>query len=78
MKLDLFAMPTIPSTNEERAALRPIGRNTERYQMMLDELRQLVILADEIGVDAFSTTEHHFHTEGGEVSVKKGNITLLR
>ena len=69
MKLDLFAMPTIPSTNEERARLRPIGRSTERYQMMLDELRKLVILADELGVDAFSTTEHHFHTEGGEVSV---------
>lgn len=69
MKLDLFAMPTIPSTNEERATLRPIGRNTERYQMMLDELRQLVIAADDLGVDAFSTTEHHFHTEGGEVSV---------
>jgi alkanesulfonate monooxygenase SsuD/methylene tetrahydromethanopterin reductase-like flavin-dependent oxidoreductase (luciferase family) len=69
LKLDLFAMPTIPSTNEERARLRPIGRNTERYQMMLEELRSLVILADELGVDAFSTTEHHFHTEGGEVSV---------
>lgn len=69
MKLDLFAMPTIPSTNEERGQLRPIGRNTERYQRMLDELRQLCILADELGVDAFSTTEHHFHTEGGEVSV---------
>jgi alkanesulfonate monooxygenase SsuD/methylene tetrahydromethanopterin reductase-like flavin-dependent oxidoreductase (luciferase family) len=69
LKLDLFAMPTIPSTNEERATLRPIGRNTERYQMMLEELRQLCIAADELGVDAFSTTEHHFHTEGGEVSV---------
>jgi alkanesulfonate monooxygenase SsuD/methylene tetrahydromethanopterin reductase-like flavin-dependent oxidoreductase (luciferase family) len=69
LKLDLFAMPTIPSTNEERASLRPIGRNTERYQLMLEELRRLVVLADELGVDAFSTTEHHFHTEGGEVSV---------
>ncbi|MFT4571506.1 MAG: alkanesulfonate monooxygenase SsuD [Candidatus Binatia bacterium] len=62
-------MPTIPSTNEEREKLRPIGRNTERYQMMLEELRSIVILADELGIDAFSTTEHHFHTEGGEVSV---------
>jgi alkanesulfonate monooxygenase SsuD/methylene tetrahydromethanopterin reductase-like flavin-dependent oxidoreductase (luciferase family) len=69
LKLDLFAMPTIPSTNEERSTLRPIGRNTERYQMMLEELRSLVIHADQLGVDAFSTTEHHFHTEGGEVSV---------
>ena len=32
MKVDLFAMPTIPATHEERERLRPIGRNTERYQ----------------------------------------------
>ena len=35
MKIDLFAMPTVPATNEEREALRPIGRNSERYQRML-------------------------------------------
>jgi alkanesulfonate monooxygenase SsuD/methylene tetrahydromethanopterin reductase-like flavin-dependent oxidoreductase (luciferase family) len=62
-------MPTVPATNEERARLRPIGRNTERFQMMLEELRRLAIMADDLGVDAFSTTEHHFHTEGGELSV---------
>jgi alkanesulfonate monooxygenase SsuD/methylene tetrahydromethanopterin reductase-like flavin-dependent oxidoreductase (luciferase family) len=66
MKVSVFAMPTIPATSEERAALRPVGRNTERYQMMLDELRSIVVLADELGYDAFSTTEHHLHSEGGE------------
>jgi len=74
VKVDLFAMPTIPATHEERGRLRPIGRNTERYQMMLEELRNLAMMGDELGIDAFSTTEHHFHTEGGEVSV---NPTLL-
>ena len=69
MKVDLFAMPTIPATHQEREELRPVGRSTERYQMMLEELRKLVVLADELGITAFSTTEHHFHTEGGEVSV---------
>ena len=69
MKVDLFAMPTVPATFEERERLRPIGRSTERYQMMLEELRNLAILADELGIDAYSTTEHHFHTEGGELSV---------
>ncbi|GAA4491789.1 LLM class flavin-dependent oxidoreductase [Rhodococcus olei] len=67
MKIDLFTMPTIPSTMDEREELRPIGRNAERYQMMLDELRQIAVMADEAGIDAFSTTEHHFHTEGGEM-----------
>ena len=69
MKFDLLALPTIPGTLEERAALRPIGRNNERYQAMIDELRDIAILADEVGIDAISTTEHHFHSEGFEASV---------
>ena len=69
MKVDLFTMPAVPATLEERERLRPIGRSTERYQMMLEELRHLAITADELGIDAFSTTEHHFHTEGNELSV---------
>jgi alkanesulfonate monooxygenase SsuD/methylene tetrahydromethanopterin reductase-like flavin-dependent oxidoreductase (luciferase family) len=66
MKVDLFLMPTVPATFEERAQLRPVGRNVERYQMMLDEVRDIAVMADEFGIDAFSTTEHHLHTEGGE------------
>lgn len=66
MKVSVFTMPTVPATTEERRALRPIGRNTERYQMMLEELRGLATMADELGYTAFSTTEHHLHSEGGE------------
>jgi alkanesulfonate monooxygenase SsuD/methylene tetrahydromethanopterin reductase-like flavin-dependent oxidoreductase (luciferase family) len=33
---------------------------------MIDELRGIVQIADELGITAFGTTEHHFHTEGGE------------
>jgi alkanesulfonate monooxygenase SsuD/methylene tetrahydromethanopterin reductase-like flavin-dependent oxidoreductase (luciferase family) len=69
MKFMLFVLPTIPATFEERRNLRPIGRNNERYQQMLDELRQLVVLAEQAGFDVFSTTEHHFHSEGYEASV---------
>ena len=69
MKFDLMVLPTVPGTLEERAQLRPIGRNNERYQLMLEEVRQIAILADEMGIDAFSTTEHHFHSEGFEASV---------
>jgi alkanesulfonate monooxygenase SsuD/methylene tetrahydromethanopterin reductase-like flavin-dependent oxidoreductase (luciferase family) len=68
MKVNLFCMPTVPATLEERRELRPIGRNRERYQMMIDELRDLAVMADDYGVTAFSTTEHHFHTEGGEAN----------
>ncbi len=69
LKVDLFAMPAVPATLEERERLRPIGRSTERYQMLLEELRDLCVMADGFGIDAFSTTEHHFHTEGNELSV---------
>lgn len=69
MKFNLLCLPTIPATPDERAALRPIGRNNGKYQEMLTELREITILADELGFDAISTTEHHFHSEGFEVSV---------
>ena len=69
MKFDLFCLPSIPGSLEERAALRPIGRNNDRFQQMLEQLRQIVIYADEAGFDAFSTTEHHLHSEGYEASV---------
>ncbi len=68
MKVTVFAMPTVPATNEERERLRPVGRNTERYQMMLDELRTIVRACDDLGYTAFATTEHHLHTEGGEAN----------
>jgi alkanesulfonate monooxygenase SsuD/methylene tetrahydromethanopterin reductase-like flavin-dependent oxidoreductase (luciferase family) len=69
MKFMMFVLPTVPGTFEERRDLRPIGRNNERYQRMLDELRQLVVLAEQAGFDVFATTEHHFHSEGYEASV---------
>jgi alkanesulfonate monooxygenase SsuD/methylene tetrahydromethanopterin reductase-like flavin-dependent oxidoreductase (luciferase family) len=69
MKFMMFVLPTIPATFEERRQLRPIGRNNDRYQPMLDELRTLVVLAEQAGFDGFATTKHHFHSEGYEASV---------
>ena len=63
----LFVLPTVPATLEERKRLRPIGRNNERYQKMLDELRKLAVFADDAGFDVMATTEHHFHSEGYEM-----------
>ena len=56
-------------TLEGRKRLRRIGRNNERYQQMLNELRRLVVFADEAGFEVFATTEHHFHSEGYKASV---------
>lgn len=69
MKFNLFVLPTIPATFEERERLRPIGRNNDKYQQMLQEVRDLAQMADEMGFDAMATTEHHFHSEGYEASV---------
>jgi hypothetical protein len=46
-KFMLFVLLTVPATLAERQRLRPIGRNTERYQQMLDELRKLAVFADD-------------------------------
>ena len=69
MKFMLFVLPTVPGTLDDRKRLRPIGRNNERYQQMLDEIRKLAVFADDAGFDVFATTEHHFHSEGYETSV---------
>lgn len=69
MKFNLFVLPTVPGTYEERRQLRPIARNNERYQKMLQELRDTAVIAEQIGFDVLSTTEHHFHSEGYECSV---------
>lgn len=69
MKSMLFMLPTIPATYAERERLRPIGRNVERMQQMLAQVREIAEYADRSGFDALTLTEHHFHSEGLEVSV---------
>lgn len=69
MKFNLFLLPTIPATFEERGKLRPIGRNNDKYQDLLKEVRDIARMAEDLGFDALSTTEHHFHSEGYEASI---------
>lgn len=69
MKSMLFMLPTIPASYEERERLRPIGRNNERTQRMLEQVREIAVVADQAGFDALALTEHHFHSEGLEMSV---------
>jgi len=67
VKVNVMAIPKIPASNEERAELRPIGRNADRYSELLEELEELAVFADQCGYDSMSTVEHHFHTEGLEM-----------
>ena len=66
MKTSLFYLPDL-GTREEReqgmAGLRP-----DLYQRMLADLSEQAKLADRLGYDSISFTEHHFHIEGFEMS----------
>jgi alkanesulfonate monooxygenase SsuD/methylene tetrahydromethanopterin reductase-like flavin-dependent oxidoreductase (luciferase family) len=65
--------PMIPAAGEtEREALRPLGRNVERYQTVVHGMTDLVKAADELGFWGVSTIEHHFHSEGYEVGPSPG------
>ena len=65
--------PMIPAADEaERAALRPAGRNAERYQDVVRGMNELVKAAEEIGFWGVSAIEHHFHSEGYEVGPNPG------
>ncbi|MEX2206427.1 MAG: LLM class flavin-dependent oxidoreductase [Myxococcota bacterium] len=66
MKVSLFYLPTVGSRaqiEQGRAGLRG-----DLYRQMLDELSEQAVLADELGYDSISFTEHHFHVEGFELS----------
>lgn len=73
MKFSIFLNPQIPGSGygaeENAVARRPIGRDTESYQKLLDEVREIAVLGDQSGFDALMLTEHHFHSEGFEFSV---------
>jgi len=66
VKASLFYLPSIGSRSEIEAGMA--GMRPELYQRMLGELTEQVKLADDLGYDSVSFTEHHFHIEGFEVS----------
>ena len=67
--------PVLPAeSEEERAALRPLGRNVERYHDVVHGMTDLVKAADELGFWGVSTIEHHFHSEGYEVGPSPGTL----
>src|ERR1700750_2793320 len=66
MKASIFCLPSVGSRAEIVAVMAP--PRPELYQRMLKELTELVKLADDLGYDSVSFTEHHFHIEGFELS----------
>ena len=76
VKIMLQIYPVIAAEDEdERTALRPIGRNVERYHETILGCDDIVRACDELGVWGVSTIEHHFHSEGYEVGPNPGVLT---
>ena len=76
VKAILQIYPVLPAASEEeRAALRPIGRNRELYQQVLSGWHEIVRAADELGFWGVATIEHHFWSEGYEVGPSPGVLT---
>ena len=53
---------------EDMIRLKPIGRNNDAYQNMLQGMVELVKAADELGYWGIAHVEHHMHSEGLEIS----------
>ena len=66
MKVSLFYLPSIGSRREIQGGLAGLRRDL--YGRMLDELAAQARLADDLGYESISFTEHHFHVEGFELS----------
>ncbi len=66
MKVSLFYLPTIGSRAEMERGMA--GLRGDLYDRMLRELAEQARLADDLGYDSISFTEHHFHVEGFELS----------
>jgi alkanesulfonate monooxygenase SsuD/methylene tetrahydromethanopterin reductase-like flavin-dependent oxidoreductase (luciferase family) len=66
VKASLFYLPSVGSRADIEAGMA--GLRGDLYQQMLREVLEQVRLADELGYDSVSFTEHHFHIEGFELS----------
>ena len=73
LKPIMIMYPVIPARDEEeRAALRPIGRHRERYQAAISGMTEIIQAADEMDFWGAATPEHHFWSEGYEVAPSPG------
>ncbi|MBO0732098.1 MAG: LLM class flavin-dependent oxidoreductase, partial [Acidimicrobiaceae bacterium] len=66
MKVSLFYLPSVGSRADIEAGRA--GLRGDLYDRMLAEISEQARLADELGYDSISFTEHHFHVEGFELS----------
>jgi alkanesulfonate monooxygenase SsuD/methylene tetrahydromethanopterin reductase-like flavin-dependent oxidoreductase (luciferase family) len=66
MKTSLFYLPSIGPKSELVKGMA--GARGDLYTAMLADIADQARLADQLGYDSISFTEHHFHVEGVELS----------
>jgi alkanesulfonate monooxygenase SsuD/methylene tetrahydromethanopterin reductase-like flavin-dependent oxidoreductase (luciferase family) len=66
MKVSLFYLPTVGNRAQIEQGMA--GLRGELYDQMLADVTAQAQLADALGYDSISFTEHHFHAEGFELS----------
>src|SRR6202521_5248645 len=66
MKVSLFYLPSVG--NKAQVEQGMVGLRGDLYDQMLREVSAQARLADDLGYDSISFTEHHFHIEGFELS----------
>jgi hypothetical protein len=66
MKVSLFYLPSVGNRAQIEQGM--VGLRGELYDQMLHDVSEQAKLADTLGYDSISFTEHHFHAEGFEVS----------
>ena len=66
MKVSLFYLPSVGSKADIEKGR--VGLQGHLYDQMLHEITRQARLADDLGYDSVSFTEHHFHVEGFELS----------
>src|SRR5580658_5845335 len=66
MKVSLFYLPSVGSKADIEKGR--VGLQGHLYDQMLHDITGQARLADDLGYDSISFTEHHFHVEGFEMS----------
>ncbi len=66
MKVSLFYLPIVGTRADITAGMA--GTRSDLYQQMLHDVSAQARLADGLGYDSISFTEHHLHIEGFELS----------
>ncbi|HSU90597.1 MAG TPA: LLM class flavin-dependent oxidoreductase, partial [Sporolactobacillaceae bacterium] len=66
MKVSLFYLPSVGSKADIEKGR--VGLQGHLYDRMLHDITGQAKLADDLGYDSISFTEHHFHVEGFELS----------